>query len=194
MNPGSQASTALLIVGIGLLTIGICLLIAALMPAMRRLISWPRRYSGAMLLLGLMMLTLSSFCRDTQQTQCHALCQAIDAGNDQLVVEMIKRNPSLRSCGFDVLTDDLPLLHRAIRSRRLAIMMIILSDENLNLEQKDAQGRTPLVYALEQQQRFMVATLLCRHANKLAKAPDGRTATELAQELGEDYFRLFQMP
>ncbi|MFG0251110.1 MAG: ankyrin repeat domain-containing protein [Phycisphaeraceae bacterium JB051] len=190
MHPGSHASNALYIVGTGLLSAGLLLLIAAMVRQLRDLIKWPRRYSSCMLLLGLLMLTLSSHTQRNQQSLCEVLCQAIDQGEDQRVIQMLTKNPELRSQCMD----GIPLLHRAIRSKRLAIMMVVLTDDNLNIEKCDEQGRTPLVYALQLQQKFMVATLINRNANIHAKTPDGRTTLEMIKELGDDYARLIAMP
>ncbi|MAX26230.1 MAG: hypothetical protein CMJ19_17175 [Phycisphaeraceae bacterium] len=190
MHPGFHASNALYIVGTGLLSVGLLLLIAAMVPQLRNLIKWPRRYSGCMLLIGLMMLTLSTHFHRNQHSLCELLCTAIDQGQDQVVVEMLKRHPGLRTQCMD----GIPLIHRAIRSKRLAIMMVVLTDDNLDIEKCDPQGRTPLIYALELEQKFMVATLLCRKADINAKSPDGRSALEMAKELGHDYSRLFELP
>ena len=182
---------ALSIVGIGSLLIGTILIILSLASDLLHQIQWSRRYSGFLIVLGITMITCSTLVSNTQNDNLIALAAAVDQGNGMKVLELIRANQYLLNEDVSGIGNGEPLLHRAIDSGKLAIMVMTLANENPNLEIHDSKGRTPLIHALQKQSLFMVTILLNRGASPNVQSPDGRNTWQLAEEAGSDFTQAF---
>jgi ankyrin repeat protein len=192
MIPGYLISLAMMIVAGVMLSIGIVLLLLTIAGWPKRLANSSRTCSSCLLLLGLTFAIFSTLLDKRQDKQLQALTQAIASGNGLKVCKMVTNNPHLCLADLSQFDDGEPLLHRAIHSGQIGILVVLISSDVLpNLEVTDANGDTPLLLALREKQRFMVSTLLSRGANPDVKDRSGHTARELAHELGPDYVRFF---
>lgn len=195
MHSAIHVSTAFLIVGISLLSIGFVLLVIAQSGLSPRFLAWPRRNSSIMILLGLTLICFGNLSNHTHQDRLLALVAAIENNQGYETMQLIKNDPTLLLEDVSQIGNGDPLLHRVIHKGHLPMMLMILSEPNgyrVNLEAKDRQGRTALILALEEKQLFMVSFLLSHGARTDVRDAKNQTAIQLAQALGPEYTRLFE--
>tara|TARA_Y100000589_G_C27077651_1_gene598196 strand:- start:256 stop:891 length:636 start_codon:yes stop_codon:yes gene_type:complete len=191
MLPGYHASMAMMIVGIGMLSIGLVLIIIRHSVDILQKNNWSGRYSGFLVLLGLTLISFSTLKSRTQNQDLVTLANAIEAGDGMQTLKCVQKNMSLLEADFSKIGNGAPLIHRAIDSGKLAILTLAVSSNNPPLHVLDQQGRTPLIHALENRELSMTNVLLNRGASPSCKSPRGIDACTLAIEQGPEFAEIF---
>lgn len=192
MQSGQYTSMALLLVGISAVTIGIILIIVAQVGSWTQRLCWSRCYSGFLIVLGATLIFFSTVVSQAQDKHLVALAKAVEEADGTAVISLVLERQDLLCKDVSHIGNGEPLIHRAIDTGKLAIVMMTISNNYPDLEIRDSKGRTPLVHALHRQDVFMTAMLLNRGAKTNVSDADGNSVEQLAIACGLDMISLFQ--
>lgn len=193
MTNDIYTNLALLIVGTAMVSIGIMLMVLRQLLENFGKTRQTFQCSALLLLIGMSMILLSMLAKHQKDEQLIALVTAVEQGDGHALGQLIQTHANLLEADVSDIGHGEPLVHRAIDTGKLPILIMTLSTSHPNMEIKDSHGRTPLIHALENHELMMVHVLLTRDASPLAVSPDGNTAIQLARSLGVEYMDKFRV-
>lgn len=109
------------------------------------------------------------------------LWQALEQENVQ-VLNMVLAAPGVRAAAAD--EKGCNLLHHMIKRGKTTHFKNVLSVEGMDINHRNQDGATPLLFAVEQRQEAVADALLEAGADVSIKDKDGRTAMDAARESG----------